>query len=138
MYKIHASYNGNNSALHQSTFHWSNSYIDHLHDGFILLILVVQIRPFVVFNLAGISKFIYEGKNQMNSVSSSEMTPSCKWPGSLMQTSARQSLSTRQYPYHSAIVTMTMYCKKLVFLLITHILVIFFSGIRSYLGLTTS
>ena len=98
----------------------------------------VQIRAFVVFNLAGISKFIYEGKNQMNSISSSKMTPSCKWPGSLTQTSARQSLSTRQFPYYSAIVTMTMYCKKLVFLLSTHILVIFLSGTKSYLGLTTS
>ena len=83
----------------------------------------------------------------MDSVRSSKMTLSCKWPiplsaifkfaGSL-QTSALQSLSTRQFPYYSAIVTMTMYCKKLVFLLITHILVIFFSGIKSYLGLTTS
>ena len=40
----------------------------------------VQIRAFVVFNLAGISKFIYEGKNEMDSVRSSKMTLSCKWP----------------------------------------------------------
>ena len=40
---------------------------------------LVQIRAFVVLNLAGISKFKYEGKNERDS-GSSEITASCKWP----------------------------------------------------------
>ena len=40
---------------------------------------LVQIRAFVVLNLAGISKFKYEGKNKRDS-GSSEITASCKWP----------------------------------------------------------
>ena len=40
---------------------------------------LVQIRAFIVLNLAGITKFTYERKNEMNS-GSSEMTASCKWP----------------------------------------------------------
>ena len=40
---------------------------------------LVQIRAFVVLNLARISKFKYEGKNERDS-GSSEMTASCKWP----------------------------------------------------------
>ena len=40
---------------------------------------LVQIRAFVVLNLAGISKFKYEGKNERDS-GSSEMTAWCKWP----------------------------------------------------------
>ena len=40
---------------------------------------LVQIRAFVVLNLAGIAKFKYEGKNERDS-GSSEMTASCKWP----------------------------------------------------------
>ena len=39
----------------------------------------VQIRAFVVLNLAGITKFKYERKNEMDS-GSGEMTASCKWP----------------------------------------------------------
>ena len=40
---------------------------------------LVQIRAFVVLNLAGITKFTYERKNEMNS-GSGEMTALCKWP----------------------------------------------------------
>ena len=40
---------------------------------------LVQFRAFVVLNLAGISKFKYEGKNERDS-GSSEITASCKWP----------------------------------------------------------
>ena len=40
---------------------------------------LVQIRAFVVLNLAGISKFKYEGENERDS-GSSEMTASCKSP----------------------------------------------------------
>ena len=40
---------------------------------------LVQIRAFVVLNLAGISKFKYEGKNERDS-GSREMTAWCKWP----------------------------------------------------------
>ena len=39
----------------------------------------MQIRAFVVLNLAGISKFKYEGKNERDS-GSREMTAWCKWP----------------------------------------------------------
>ena len=39
----------------------------------------VHIRAFVVLNLAGITKFKYERKNEMDS-GSGEMTASCKWP----------------------------------------------------------
>ena len=40
---------------------------------------LVQIRAFLVLNLAGITKFKYERKNEMDFGSSSKMTPSCKW-----------------------------------------------------------
>ena len=40
---------------------------------------LVQIRAFVVLNLAGITKFKYERKNERDR-SSSEMTACCKWP----------------------------------------------------------
>ena len=40
---------------------------------------LVQIRAFVVLNLAGITKFKYERKNERDR-SSSEMTAWCKWP----------------------------------------------------------
>ena len=40
---------------------------------------LVQIRAFVVLNLAGIAKFKYEGKNERDS-GSREMTAWCKWP----------------------------------------------------------
>ena len=40
---------------------------------------LVQIRAFVVLNLAGIAKFKYEGKNERDS-GSNEMTAWCKWP----------------------------------------------------------
>ena len=40
---------------------------------------LVQIRAFVVLNLAGIAKFKYEGKNERDS-GSSEMTAACTWP----------------------------------------------------------
>ena len=40
---------------------------------------LVQSRAFVVLNLAGIAKFKYQRKNEIDS-GSSEMTASCKWP----------------------------------------------------------
>ena len=97
----------------------------------------VQIRPFVVFNLAGISKFIYEGKNQMNSVSSSKMTSSCRWPiplsAVIKYSSSQDLLRKRQLTnrylrgiYPTIVLKLPCQCKKLVFLLSTHSLVIFF------------
>ena len=40
---------------------------------------LVQSRAFVVLNLAGIAKFKFERKNEIDS-GSSEVTASCKWP----------------------------------------------------------
>ena len=40
---------------------------------------LVQIRSSVI-NLAGITKFKYERKNEKDSGRSSKTTPSCKWP----------------------------------------------------------
>ena len=160
MYKIQASHNGNNSVLSLSTFLWSNAHVDHVHDGFILLLqstcttrklqcfsflcklgllLFLTSQEFPSLYMKGKTKWILlevvKWRYRANGLFHSRQYSSSP---DLLQTSALQSLSTRQFPYYSAIVTMTMYCKKLVFLLITHILVIFFSGIKSYLGLTTS
>ena len=51
-------------------------YYDQNPSGFCFL---VQITAFVI-NLAGITKFNYEKKNEKDSGHSSKMTPSCKWP----------------------------------------------------------
>ena len=50
-------------------------YYDQNPSGFCFL---VQITAFVI-NLAGITKFNYEKKNEKDSGHSSKMTPSCKW-----------------------------------------------------------
>ena len=51
-------------------------YYDQNPSGFFFL---VQNTAFVI-NLAGITKFKYEKKNEKYSGRSSKMTPSCKWP----------------------------------------------------------
>ena len=51
-------------------------YYDQNPSGFCFL---VQITAFVI-NLAGITKFNYEKKNEKDSGRSSKMTPSRKWP----------------------------------------------------------
>ena len=61
--------------------------IGHLNDGVILLLRPESLRVllssanqcFCYFNLAGITKFIYERKNERYSGCASEMTPSGKW-----------------------------------------------------------
>ena len=52
-------------------------YYDQNPSGFCFL---VQIRAFFNLNLAGISKFKYERKNEEYSGSSAKTTPPCKWP----------------------------------------------------------
>ena len=60
----------------------------HLHDGVILLrppesfefLLSCANKGFCYLNLAGITKFICERKNEKSSARHSKMTPSCKWP----------------------------------------------------------
>ena len=60
----------------------------HLHDGVILLLRPESYGFFLscvncrlcYLNLAGITKFKCERKNEKNSGRGSKMTPSCKWP----------------------------------------------------------
>ena len=62
--------------------------IDHLHDDVVLLLRPESFRVllscanwgFYYLNLAGISKFKNERKNEKYSGRSGKMTPSCKWP----------------------------------------------------------
>ena len=65
------------------------SQIGHLHGGVILLLLLLlpecfrvllsgANKGFCYLNVAGITKFKYERKNEMNSSLSSKKT-SCKW-----------------------------------------------------------
>jgi len=62
--------------------------IGHLHDGVILLLQPESFRVllsranlgFYYLILAGITKFKYERKNVRDSIPSSKMTASCKWP----------------------------------------------------------
>ena len=62
--------------------------IGHLHDGVILLLRPESFGSFLscenyrlcYLNLAGITKFKCERKNEKNSGRSSKMTPSSKWP----------------------------------------------------------
>ena len=62
--------------------------IGHLHEDVILLLRPESFRGllscanlgFRHWNLAGITKFEYERKNEKDSGRSSKMTPSCKWP----------------------------------------------------------
>ena len=51
--------------------------IGHLHNDVILLL---GPESFKVLNLAGITKYKYERKNEKNSGRSSKMTSSCRWP----------------------------------------------------------
>ena len=52
-------------------------YCDQNPSGFCFL---VQISAFVNLDLAGITEFKCERKNEKNSDRSSKRTPSCKWP----------------------------------------------------------
>ena len=54
-------------------------YYDYYYQNAAVFCFLVQIRAFVVLNLAGITKFKYERKNEMDIGRSSKMTPSCKW-----------------------------------------------------------
>ena len=54
-------------------------YYNYYYQNASVFCFLVQIRAFVVLNLAGITKFKYERKNEMDFGSSSKMTPSCKW-----------------------------------------------------------
>ena len=67
---------------------YSSLSIGHLHDDVILLLRPESFRGllscanlgFRHWNLAGITKFEYERKNEKDSGRSSKMTSSCKWP----------------------------------------------------------
>ena len=69
-------------------FHFILSVIGPLHDGFILLLRPESFRFLLsranqclcYSDLAGITKFKCERKNEENSSRSSKMTLSCKWP----------------------------------------------------------
>ena len=54
-------------------------YYNYYYQNAAVFCFLVQIRAFVVLNLAGITKFKYERKNEMDFGRSSKMTPSCKW-----------------------------------------------------------
>ena len=61
--------------------------IGHLNDGVILLLRPESLRVlscanhcFCYLNLARVTKFKYERKNEKDFSRTSEMTPSCKWP----------------------------------------------------------
>ena len=58
---------------------------------------LVQNKGFCFLNLAGITKFKYDRKNEKDSGRSSKMTPSCKWPVVLkwLQEGLNQTLACR-------------------------------------------
>ena len=83
--RLTAHFSGNYSAQLTSFSTLVNS---HFHDDIILLLRLESFRVLLscsnwglcYLNLAVISKFKYEKKNEKGSGLSSKMTPSCKWP----------------------------------------------------------
>ena len=113
-------------ALRNSEKDYSSLSIVHLHDDVILLLRPESFRVllscanlgFRHWNLAGITKFEYERKNEKDSGRSGKMTSSCKWPTKTEKNCLPSSsslfiiLSTFYYYYYYCIITIIIKTEK--------------------------